>query len=101
MASNENDPGVDAAAARAAAEAALPPRQDDVPALVPYDEAARRVLSATFREALRLGHNYIGTEHLLLALLEEQGDAGFLVPLGIDKAMVEPHIAAALAQHPG
>ena len=90
-------------AVRAAAEAALPPRQDDVPALVPYDEAARRVLSATFREALRLGHNYIGTEHLLLALLEEQGDGGFLAPLGvgIDKATIEGHIATALAQHAG
>src|SRR4051794_28825259 len=46
---------------RAAATATLPPPADEVPTLVPYSASARKVLELTFREALRLGHNYIGT----------------------------------------
>jgi ATP-dependent Clp protease ATP-binding subunit ClpA len=36
------------------------------PELIPFSGPARKALELTFREALRLGHNYIGTEHLLL-----------------------------------
>jgi hypothetical protein len=39
----------------------------------PYSADARRVLALTLREALRLGHNYVGTEHILLALVQEPG----------------------------
>ncbi|MGP3637113.1 Clp protease N-terminal domain-containing protein [Streptomyces sp. 24-1644] len=42
----------------------------------PYDAGARKVLELTFREALRLGHSYVGTEHILLALLESEGGTG-------------------------
>src|SRR5712675_2039750 len=56
--------GVDAQAVAAAVT--LPPRVDDVPALIPFSPAAKKVLELTFRQALRLGHNYIGTEHILL-----------------------------------
>ena len=48
------------------------------PELVPYGPAAKKVLELTFREALRLGHNYIGTEHVLLALLEAEDGDGVL-----------------------
>ncbi|MGA6157711.1 Clp protease N-terminal domain-containing protein [Stenotrophomonas sp. NPDC087984] len=71
---------------RQAATAALPPAADSMPALVPFGADARKVLELTFREALRLGHNYIGTEHILLALLEHEDGAGLLTGLGIDKA---------------
>ena len=54
----------------------LPPRVDDVPALIPFNGPAKKVLELTFREALRLGHNYIGTEHILLALHEAEDDDG-------------------------
>ena len=84
---------------RAAIE--LPPAVDDPPALVPYDDDAKKVLELTFREALRLGHNYVGTEHLLLALLEHEGDDGALADLGIDKSDAERHIVAALRQLTG
>ena len=47
-----------------------PRASDECPASSPSTRAAKKVLELTFREALRLGHNYIGTEHLLLALLE-------------------------------
>ena len=74
--------GVDAQAVAAAVT--LPPRVDDVPALIPFSPAAKKVLELTFRQALRLGHNYIGTEHILLALLEAEEDDGALHGLGVD-----------------
>jgi hypothetical protein len=86
---------------RDVAVAALPPAQDDVPALVPYDAAARKILEVTFREALRLGHNYIGTEHIVLALLEEEPNGGVLGTLGVDKATIEAHIVSALEARQG
>ncbi|MFI5678536.1 Clp protease N-terminal domain-containing protein [Streptomyces cellulosae] len=81
---------------RQAATAALPPAAEEVPELVPYGSDAKKVLELTFREALRLGHNYIGTEHLLLALLEFENGEGVLSGLGITKPAVEENIAAAL-----
>ncbi|MEW5535957.1 Clp protease N-terminal domain-containing protein, partial [Streptomyces virginiae] len=50
---------------RAAATAALPPAQAELPALVPFDASAKKALELTFREALRLGHDFVGTEHIL------------------------------------
>jgi ATP-dependent Clp protease ATP-binding subunit ClpA len=74
----------------------LPPRVDDTPALVPFNGPAKKVLELTFREALRLGHNYIGTEHILLALLEAEGGDGPLHTLGVDKQGVEDEISEVL-----
>jgi len=76
----------------------LPERVDTVPELVPYDGNARKVLELTYREALRLGHNYIGTEHVLLALLELEDGDGPLSRLGITKPASEAEIAARLPQ---
>jgi ATP-dependent Clp protease ATP-binding subunit ClpA len=82
---------------RQAVTAALPPPASEVPALIPFDQQTRKVLELTCREALRLGHNYIGTEHILLALLELEDSGGVLSGLGIDKAAAQAHLAAALA----
>ncbi|MCX4680334.1 ATP-dependent Clp protease ATP-binding subunit [Streptomyces sp. NBC_01433] len=97
--------GVGPDAVRTAAAAALPPAADEVPELIPYDADSRKVLELTFREALRLGHNYVGTEHILLALLEFEDGSGVLTGLGIGKdtasAAVETAVtdaAAALGQ---
>jgi ATP-dependent Clp protease ATP-binding subunit ClpA len=57
--------------------------------LIPFSGAARKVLELTFREALRLGHNYIGTEHILLALLETEAEDGPLHTLGVEKERIE------------
>jgi Clp amino terminal domain, pathogenicity island component len=84
-------------AVRRAATAALPPAADEVPDLVPYGPEAKKVLDLTFREALRLGHNYIGTEHILLALLEHENGQGVLSGLGITKAAVEEYVGKVLA----
>jgi Clp amino terminal domain, pathogenicity island component len=72
----------------------LPPAADKVPALIPFSGAARKALELTFREALRLGHNYIGTEHVLLALLELEDGSGSLHQAGVDKDRVEADLAA-------
>ena len=55
---------------------AAPGADAERPELIPFSGPARKALELTFREALRLGHNYIGTEHLLLALLELEDGAG-------------------------
>ncbi|MFB7666201.1 Clp protease N-terminal domain-containing protein [Kitasatospora sp. NPDC056138] len=89
--------GVSLEDVRQAAGAALPPAVQELPELIPYDAGARKALELTFREALRLGHNYVGTEHILLALLELEAGTGVLNGLGIDKAAAEADIAATLA----
>ena len=86
--------GVDADATIAAVT--LPPAAEQMPALIPFSGAARKVLELTFREALRLGHNYIGTEHILLALLEAEGDDGPLHGLGVDKQRTEDEVIEVL-----
>jgi len=91
--------GVPLDAVREAAMAVLPPAADEVPELVPYGPAAKKVLELTFREALRLGHNYIGTEHILLALLEFEHGSGILTGLGIEKEPVEAELAKALQKY--
>jgi ATP-dependent Clp protease ATP-binding subunit ClpC len=53
---------------------------------IPFTPRAKKVLELSLREALQLGHNYIGTEHILLGLIRE-GDgvaAQVLVSLGCD-----------------
>ncbi|HEV7760450.1 MAG TPA: Clp protease N-terminal domain-containing protein [Acidimicrobiales bacterium] len=75
---------------------ALPPRVENPPEVVPYDIEARKALELTFRQALRLGHNYIGTEHILLALLELEDGDGPLTAAGVDKAAAEQNVIAAL-----
>ncbi|WP_410538528.1 Clp protease N-terminal domain-containing protein [Streptomyces sp. KL2] len=89
--------GVTAEAAREALTAALPPAAGEAPELVPFDAGAKKALELTFREALRLGHNYIGTEHVLLALLELEDGDGPLSGLGVTKAAAEAYVAEALA----
>ena len=74
----------------------LPPAADKMPALIPFSGTARKALELTYREALRLGHNYIGTEHVLLALLELEDGSGSLHQAGVDKDRVETDLAAML-----
>ena len=53
---------------------------------IPFTPAAKKVLEFSLREALQLGHTYIGTEHILLGLVREgEGVAGqVLAGLGAD-----------------
>ncbi|WP_197373551.1 ATP-dependent Clp protease ATP-binding subunit [Mycolicibacterium baixiangningiae] len=64
--------------------------------LIPFSGPAKKVLELTFREALRLGHSYIGTEHLLLALLESEDADGPLHRLGVDKQRAQTDLIGLL-----
>ncbi|GAB3245229.1 Clp protease N-terminal domain-containing protein [Kineosporia babensis] len=81
-----------------AAQAVLPARVEGAPDLVPYDAAAKKVLELTMRTALRYGHNYVGTEHILLALLEFENGQGLLGSLGVTLADAETGVAQALEE---
>lgn len=87
--------GVSAQALRQAAVATLPEAREQVPDLIPFDTRAKKALELTFREALRLGHDNIGTEHVLLALLELEHGAGVLSEIGLDKAGTENALTTA------
>jgi hypothetical protein len=92
--------GVSLDAVRQTATATLPAAADSVPALIPFDAHAKKVLELTFREALRMNYNHVGTEHILLALLELEDGTGVLAGLGVDKAAAETFITATLAASP-
>ena len=62
-----------------------------------FTERARQVVVLAQDEAVRLRHNYIGTEHILLALLELEDGGGVLSGLGLGKAAAQARLAAALA----
>lgn len=89
--------GVTPEAVRRQVTGRLPTPAEDLPALIPFSVQARKVLELTLREALRLGHNYVGTEHILLALLEQEGGEGVLAGLGLDKAAIEQQLVTMLA----
>jgi len=59
---------------------------DEANGQIPFTPGAKRVLERSLREAVRLSHNYIGTEHLLLGLLREPDATGYrvLVELGAE-----------------
>jgi Clp amino terminal domain, pathogenicity island component len=94
------DQGVTASAVRDAAQATLPAAaaEAESPALIPFGPHTKKALELTVREALRLGHNYIGTEHLLLALLgAEVDDPGPLRELDVSAHLAEAYILQAIA----
>lgn len=93
--------GVSPETARRTLVAALPARADEIGALIPFDGTAKKVLELTFRQALRLGHNYVGTEHVLLALLEQEDGAGTLTGLGLGRDAVEGQIVRTLSMFSG
>jgi hypothetical protein len=92
--------GVSLDAVRATATATLPAAAETVPALIPFDAHAKKALELTFREALKLNHNHVGTEHILLALLELEDGTGVLAGLGVDKTAAEASITAAVEASP-
>jgi hypothetical protein len=63
-----------------------------------FNRGAKKTIELSLREAVRLGHPYIGTEHLLLGLLRNQGEVatGVLVGLGINHDAVEAWVLAEL-----
>jgi hypothetical protein len=85
---------------RLAAEAVDSPTTDAPLEHVPFGGNAKKLLELTLREALRLDHNYIGTEHMLLALLADDGAGGrVLRDAGADATAADEWIRAELARH--
>jgi ClpA/ClpB-like protein len=68
---------------------------------VPFTPRAKKVLELSLREAIQLGHNYIGTEHILLGLVREgEGVAAtVLVKLGADLERVRRQVVQLLTAH--
>ena len=70
---------------------------------IPFTPRAKKVLELGLREAIQLGHNYIGTEHILLGLIRE-GDgvaAQVLVRLGADLDRTRQRVVEVLHGHAG
>jgi Clp amino terminal domain, pathogenicity island component len=69
---------------------------------IPFTPRAKKVLELSLREALQLGHNYIGTEHILLGLLREgEGVAvQVLVKRGVALSEVRQQVVALVEQRP-
>jgi ATP-dependent Clp protease ATP-binding subunit ClpC len=70
---------------------------------IPFTPRAKRVLELTLREALQLGHNYIGTEHILLGLIREgEGVAAqVLIKLGAELSRVRQQVIELLSGYQG
>src|SRR5882757_3134623 len=70
---------------------------------IPFTPRAKKVLELSLREGLQLGHNYIGTEHILLGLIREgEGVAAqVLVKLGADLNRVRQQVIQLLSGYQG
>jgi Clp amino terminal domain, pathogenicity island component len=91
--------GVSLAAARerVAGAGGLPEQRASGPSSgghIPFTPTAKRVLELALRESLQLGHDYIGTEHILLGLVRDQGcrAAVILSELGADQAAITQRV---------
>jgi ATP-dependent Clp protease ATP-binding subunit ClpC len=69
---------------------------------IPFTPRAKKVLELALREALPLGHNYIGTEHLLLGIVREGEGVAMqvLTSLGVTVGQVRDAVSAALDIRP-
>jgi len=71
---------------------------------IPFTPRAKKILEFSLREALQLGHNYIGTEHILLGLIREGEGEGVavevLVNLGADLKRVRQEVIQLQADNP-
>jgi ATP-dependent Clp protease ATP-binding subunit ClpC len=86
--------GISLEAVRHQVEEIIGQGEDPPQGHIPFTPRAKKVLELTSREALQLGHNYIGTEHILLGLIREgEGVAAqVLVKLGADLNRVRQQV---------
>ena len=91
--------GIALEAARRRVEQTIGPAGSPTSGSPPFTPRAKKVLELSLREALQLGHNYIGTEHLLLGLVREgEGVAvQVLVSLGADLSLVRQRVIELLS----
>jgi hypothetical protein len=95
--------GISLEAVRAEVERIIGEGQTAAAGQIPFTPRAKKVLELSLREALSLGHNYIGTEHILLGLVREgEGVAAqVLVKLGGELSRVRQAVTVQLASQPG
>jgi hypothetical protein len=91
--------GISLDAVRARVEDIIGRGDEQSPSHIPFTPRAKKVLELSLREALQLGHNYIGTEHILLGLIREgEGVAAqVLVELGGDLERVRQEVKRILS----
>jgi hypothetical protein len=91
--------GVSLEAVRQSVAGDLGPASETVPVPIPFAPQSRKALELTHREALRLGHDHIGTEHLLLGLLSlgEGPGVAALEQLNVTKERAEREVLRLLA----
>jgi ATP-dependent Clp protease ATP-binding subunit ClpC len=95
--------GISLEAVRAQVEEIIGQGQSAPTGHIPFTPRAKKVLELSLREALQLGHNYIGTEHILLGLIREgEGVAAqVLVKLGADLSRVRQQVIQLLSGYRG
>ena len=95
--------GVSLEAVRAQVEEIIGQGQQAPSGHIPFTPRAKKVLELSLREALQLGHNYIGTEHILLGLIREgEGVAAqVLHKLGADLNRVRQQVIQLLSGYQG
>src|SRR3712207_6220983 len=95
--------GISLEAVRAQVEEIIGQGQQAPSGHIPFTPRAKKVLELSLREALQLGHNYIGTEHILLGLIREgEGVAAqVLVKLGADLSRVRQQVIQLLSGYSG
>jgi ATP-dependent Clp protease ATP-binding subunit ClpC len=95
--------GISLEAVRSQVEEIIGHGEKAPPGHVPFTPRAKKVLELSLREALQLGHNYIGTEHILLGLIREgEGVAAqVLVMLGADLSSVRQQTIQLLSGYTG
>ncbi|WP_214326578.1 Clp protease N-terminal domain-containing protein [Nonomuraea sediminis] len=93
--------GADLQVVREATVNTLDPATENPPDKPPFAAQSKKVLELTLREALRLGHNYVGTEHILLGVLSVEDSPVTIVlnGLGVDKAGAEREIKRLLEEY--
>jgi hypothetical protein len=95
--------GISLNAVRSQVEEILGPGGHPASGHIPFTDRAKKALESSLREALQLGHNYIGTEHILLGLIRDSDGvaAQVLGRLGADPSLVRQHVVGVLEGNPG
>src|ERR671934_231899 len=88
---------------RSEVEAIIGRGQSEPSGHIPFTPRAKKVLELSLRESRQLGHDYIGTEHILLGLIREGEGVGaqVLQKLGADLKRVREQVISLLPGHAG
>jgi ClpA/ClpB-like protein len=89
---------LDSARDALAATLAATVTEEPVTGKIPFTPRSKKIMELAVREALKMGHNYIGTEHLLLGVLEDEERAGVatLTGLGVTPSRARQWLLAKL-----